>query len=82
MPKSPSAGAPVRAEPDVVGLDVAVDDAERVHVVERVGQLGADAQHLGDRQPPLGRAARALGQRAAGHVPRDDQDAPSSSIAS
>jgi hypothetical protein len=37
----------VRAEEDVLGLEVSVDDVERVEVVEREGNLGS--VELGDR---------------------------------
>ena len=37
----------------VLGLDVAVDDAADVRVIERVGHLAREAYRFGDRQPPL-----------------------------
>ena len=49
-------------EHDVAGLEVAVDDAGAVRAVERVGDLRADAQHVGERQRP---AREARGQRLA-----------------
>ena len=66
------AGVAVGREPDVVGLDVAVDDAVLVGVGERVGQRAAGAEHLRDRQAPPGRRREPLGQRAARHVAGDD----------
>ena len=65
--------AAVGGEPGVVGLDVAVHDAVGVDVGERVGELLARAEHLGHRQPSLGRRGEPLGQRAAGHEARDDR---------
>ena len=35
---------------DVLGLDVAVDDAVAVGVVERAGDFGGDAHRIGDRE--------------------------------
>ena len=50
---------------DVLGLDVAVDDAERVRVAERVGDFARDAHRVVDRQLPLARrAARAASRRS------------------
>ena len=72
MPKSPSAGAAVGGEPDVVRLDVAVDDPVRVGVGERVGERAAGAQDLGGLEPAAGHGGEPLGERAAGHVARDD----------
>ena len=58
------AGAAVRVEPDVVRLDVAVDDAVRVGVGERVGERAAGAQHLGDgaSRPPGAAASRSASE--------------------
>ena len=54
-------GAARRAvEQDVVGLHVAMHDAARVRVRERVGHVGEDAPRVGDRQA----AARASAARA------------------
>ena len=51
MPKSVTIGAAgVGVEQDVVGLDVAVDDAALVRVGERVGDLAQDAPRLVDVQ--------------------------------
>lgn len=51
----------VGAEEDVLGLEVAVDDVERVEVVEREGDLGG--VELGDR---VGEALRDERQRPVG----------------
>ena len=47
---------------DVLGLDVAVDDAVPVRVVERVGDLARDAHGLVDRQLRL--AVEPVAQRS------------------
>ena len=41
-------GAPVVAEQDVLGLDVAVNDAAPVRVGDRVAQLPPDGERVGD----------------------------------
>ncbi len=64
-------GLALGVDPDVVGLDVAVDDAVRVGVGERVGDLAAGRDHLLRLQPPRGRALQPVGERATGHVARD-----------
>ena len=47
-------------EQDVLGLDVAMDDAVRVGVAERVGDLAGDAERVVERELPLAiRAGRA-----------------------
>ena len=47
-------------EQDVLGLDVAMDDAVRVRVLERVGDLARDAHRVVDRELlSRARAARA-----------------------
>ena len=51
-PKSPSRADPVRVEPDVRRLDVAVDDAERVGVLERAQHVGRDLDRLLDLELP------------------------------
>jgi hypothetical protein len=62
------------AEEHVLRLHVAVHDAARVSVRERVGHLAQHAHRLAERQ---GAAAReALAQRAALHVGRDVVEAP------
>ena len=66
------AGAAVGAEPDVVGLDVAVDDPVRVRMGERVGERAAGLQHLGGREPAVRERDEPLRQRPAGHEARDD----------
>ena len=51
MPKSVTTARPVDAvEQDVVGLHVAVHDAARVRVRQRVGDVAQDAPRVGDRQ--------------------------------
>ena len=51
MPKSVTIGRPLsRVDQDVVGLDVAVDDAALVGVGERVGDVAQRAPRLVDRQ--------------------------------
>ena len=71
------ARAAVGAEPDVVRLDVAVDDPVGVGVGERVGERPAGAQDLRGLEPPVRHGGEPLGERAAGHVARDDvQHAP------
>ena len=71
-PKSPERGLALGVDPDVVGLDVAVDDAVRVGVRERVGDLAAGRDHLLRLEPPGRRALEPVGQRAAGHVAGDE----------
>ena len=58
-------------DPDVVGLDVAVDDAVGVRVGERVGDLTPGGDHLLRLQPARRRAPEPVGERPAGHVARD-----------
>jgi hypothetical protein len=58
--------AAVAVEENVVGLDVAVDDAADVRVVERVGDLAQDAAHLVHRLARLVREQR--GEIPAGDV--------------
>ena len=65
-------GAAVRGEPDVVRLHVAVHDAVRVRMRERVGELAAHAQDLGQRQPVVRAGREPVGERPAGHEARDD----------
>ena len=51
---------------DVLGLDVAVDDAPRVAVLEGLGDLDPDVHDVAERQRPCGRncaQVRALDQR-------------------
>ena len=57
---------PSAVEEDVLGLDVAVDDACRVERVEPRGDLGDDADEL--RDPERGRLRDAVAERAAGDV--------------
>ena len=52
MPKSATSAWPSEQQ-DVLRLDVAVDDAVVVRVVERAGDLARDAQRVGHRQLPL-----------------------------
>ncbi len=62
----------VRVEQDVPGLDVAVDDPERVDVRERGEQLPREPDHDVDRQrTPLER----VGERSAGDQAGDEEDA-------
>ena len=51
MPKSVTIACP-SCEQDVLGLDVAMDDAVRVRVGECLGDLAGDAQRFVDRQLP------------------------------
>src|SRR3712207_3342697 len=66
---------PVGADLDVVRLDVAVDDAVAVDVVDGLADLLEDVGGLGGRQ---GRAAggEALGDRLPVHVLHDDAGLP------
>ena len=60
MPKSSSFSRAARGEEDVVGLDVAMDDALRVRALERVGQLECQWRRLaGTRRPTPAIAERA-----------------------
>ena len=65
-PKSADLGLAVGRQQDVARLDVAVDDAVLVRVLERADALEDDLDHLADRQQPVAR--RVLLQRAARHV--------------
>ena len=51
-PKSAMRSRPVVAEEEVGGLDVAVDEAPAVGVVEAAGRLEADQQRLRRAEPP------------------------------
>ena len=53
----------VAFEQDVVGLDVAVDDAGGVGGVERVGDLAEQGDRLGRRQRPVARRSACAGRR-------------------
>jgi hypothetical protein len=55
-------------EPHVGRLDVAVDDAAGVRVLERATQLVGDAERLLERQPVWLRRVQQIVDRAAGHV--------------
>ena len=44
MPESASTAAPARAEPDVVGFDVAMDDPRLVRVDQAGGKVMGDVQ--------------------------------------
>ena len=59
-------------DPHVVGLDVAVDDAVRMGVRERVGDLAPGRDHLLRLQASRRRALQPVRQRPAGHVARDE----------
>ena len=71
MPKSVSLATPAPSsavgDHDVAGLDVAVDDAARVRVGQRVAQRDADPQHVAVGQ-------RAVGQRSASVRPRTSSE--------
>jgi hypothetical protein len=54
---------PVARDQHVVGLEIAVDDADRVRGGQRVAQLDRDRHRQPDRQRP---GAQAIGQRLAG----------------
>ena len=51
MPKSATMAWPF-GEQDVLGLDVAMDDAAAVGVVQRLGDLAREQQRLGNRKRP------------------------------
>ena len=71
MPRSASFTEPSLPEQDVGRLDVAVDDAGAVRVVERLG----DGAHDLDRAARLDLAAREhVGERLPLHVLHDEQD--------
>ena len=61
MPKSATSARAV-VQQDVLGLDVAVDHAVAVGVVERVGDLGGDADRVGDGELLL--AVQPIAQRS------------------
>ena len=67
-PKSPRRAACVRVEPDVARLDVAVDDAALVGVIEAGADVEGDAQRLGHGQPVRLRALQERLHVAARHV--------------
>ncbi len=48
-----NAHAAVLVDEDVLGLDVAVDDAAFVRVLQRIAQLRHDLQHVGAAEPAL-----------------------------
>jgi hypothetical protein len=63
-------GVAARVEEDVARLEIAVDDAARVRLVERLGHAADDAADLGEAE----RAARhAVEERAARHVAHHDE---------
>ena len=75
MPKSVTIGRLLaRVEQDVVGLDVAMHDAVRVRVRERVAHFAQDAAHLGG----IERAAivNPLGERVAVDERHHEKDEP------
>ena len=53
MPKSATSVVPSRREQDVLRLDVAVDDAVLVGVVQRAGRLAGDPERVLHRELPL-----------------------------
>jgi hypothetical protein len=59
---------PVGIEPDVAGLEVAVDDAARVGVLERGADLVRQAQHLRQLESVLGSRLQPLVESTARHV--------------
>src|SRR5207302_10241176 len=59
-----------RVDEDVVGLDVAVDDAAPVRVGERVGDLARDTRRVADRQAAL--LLQLLTYRRPVDAPHDD----------
>ena len=65
-------GLALGVDPDVVGLDVAVHDAVRVGVRERLRDLAAGRDHLLRLEPPGRRPPEPVRQRAAGHVAGDE----------
>ena len=71
-PKSPIFAMPVVGEPDVARLEVAVDDAVRVRVLQPLRDLRGDPHGVGDRQAPSLRLVDQARQLAARHVLADD----------
>ena len=65
-------GAPVVVDPDVRRLQVAVDDAARVGVLERAGDVRRDLDRPLDLEVTAGRGEQAL-DVAARHVAADDE---------
>ena len=53
MPKSATRVLPSVGEQDVLGLDVAVDHAVLVGVLERAGRLARDPERVVHRELPL-----------------------------
>jgi len=62
-------GLTAMIEENVARFDVAVDDVERVSVIERVGDGGEEARHFGKGQSA---ARHSIGERAAGHQRHDN----------
>src|SRR3989449_1027786 len=64
----------VAREENVLGLDVAVDDALPVGVAERVGDVAGDPERLVEREPAL--APQAMAQRLSLEVRHDVVEQP------
>ena len=69
----PEAGLPVLGEPDVGGLEVPVNDAAGVGVLEGGGELAGDADGVGDGQTVIVGPVEQILDGAAGHELAHDE---------
>ena len=67
QPEVAEFGGAVLGQPDVAGLEVAVDDAVLVGIGQRLADLVGDAQRVGQRRAMLGSGGDQPFDVAAGH---------------